>query len=163
MRIRPARAEEFEAVGALTVEAYVADGLVGRDDWYAQQLADAARRAKEAELLVAVDHVDGLLGSVTFCLPGSPWAEVSAPGEAEFRMLAVAPAARGRGVGTALARWCVDRAREQGAVALAMSSHPDMVTAHRIYERMGFVRAPERDWKPSDEVSLIAYVLDLRP
>lgn len=163
MQIRPARAEELNAVGQLTVDAYVADGLVAPDDWYTQELGDAARRAKEAELLVAVDHVDGIVGTVTFCLPGSPWAEISAHGEAEFRMLAVAPTARGRGIGTALTRWCVDRAREQGAVALALSSHPDMQAAHRIYERMGFVRAPERDWKPSEEVNLVAYVLDLRP
>ena len=163
MQIRPARAEELAAVGDLTGSAYVADGLLSPGDWYSRELGDAARRSAEAELLVAVDHVDGLVGTVTFCLPGSPWAEISAPGEAEFRMLAVAPAARGRGVGTALADWCVDRARAQGAAAVALSSHPGMHAAHRIYERMGFVRAPERDWRPDDEVTLVAYVLDLRP
>ncbi|HEX6935200.1 MAG TPA: GNAT family N-acetyltransferase, partial [Actinomycetes bacterium] len=83
------------------------------------------------------------------------------PGEAEFRMLAVAPDARGRGVGGALAQWCVDRAREQGCTAVALSSLPEMQTAHRIYERMGFVRAPDRDWWPSQQTQLIVYLLEL--
>lgn len=160
MQIRPARAEELTAVGELTVAAYVADGLLDPDSWYAHELRAADKRAAEAELVVAVDGHD-LLGTVTFAQPGTPWAEVSQPDEAEFRMLAVDPAARRRGVGSALARWCVDRAREQGCTAVAISSHPDMHTAHRMYERMGFVRAPERDWSPSDEVRLVAYVLDL--
>ena len=42
--------------------------------------------------------------------PGSPWRELSVDGEGEFRMLAVAPAARGRGVGEALVRQCEERA-----------------------------------------------------
>ena len=160
MHIRPARAEELTAVGELTVQAYVADGLLSHDDWYAGELRAADKRAAEAELLVAVDG-DQLLGTVTFTQPGSPWAEISQPGEAEFRMLAVAPEARRRGVGSALARWCVDRAREQGCTSVVISSHPDMHTAHRMYERMGFVRAAERDWDASDTVRLVAYVLDL--
>ena len=163
MRIRTARTEEFAAVGDLTVAAYLADGLLGTDDSYLEELRAADRRAAEAELVVAVDTLDGLLGTVTFARPGSPWAEISRSDEAEFRMLAVAPEARRRGVGGALAQWCVDRAREQGCTAVALSSHPDMHAAHRMYERMGFVRAPQRDWAPRPDVSLVAYVLDLLP
>lgn len=163
MHIRPARTEELAAVGELTLDAYVADGLLPRDDPYAAELRAAGERAAEADLLVAVDPEQRLLGTVTYALAGSRWAEISRADEAEFRMLAVSPAARGAGVGSALARWCVDRARESGCLAVALSSLPDMRTAHRIYDRMGFVRAPERDWSPAESVSLIAYVLDLRP
>jgi hypothetical protein len=35
-----------------------------------------------------------------------------------------------------------------------------MTTAHRIYERAGFRRAPERDYE-GDSYRLIAYVLEL--
>ena len=59
---------------------------------------------------MAVDDDGTLLGSVTSCPPGSPWRELSVEGEGEFRMLAVAPAARGRGVGEALVRQCEERA-----------------------------------------------------
>src|SRR6476619_4304467 len=47
-------------------------------------------------------------------------AEVSRPGEAEFRMLAVAPGAQRRGAGEALVRACVGRARALGAEALVL-------------------------------------------
>lgn len=161
MLIRAARASELRAVGELTVGAYVADALIAPDAAYVGELRAADERTNQAELMVAVEG-DRLLGTVTFCLAGSPWAEICEAGEAEFRMLAVAPHARGRGVGSALAGWCVDRAREQGSNAVALSSLPDMSTAHRIYERLGFVRTPGRDWRPTDDVELIAYVLDLR-
>jgi ribosomal protein S18 acetylase RimI-like enzyme len=162
--LRHARPEELAAVGELTLAAYVADGFLVEDDFYADELLGAAHRAAEAELLVAVDPAShALFGTVTFCLSGSHYSEVARAGEAEFRMLAVAPAARGRGVGHALATWCVDRAREQGCSAVTLSSLDEMHTAHRLYERMGFRRLPERDWAPTPEVSLIAYGLDLAP
>lgn len=162
MIIRPAEPAELPAVGELTVGAYVADGYLSTADDYATELRAASDRAAGAELAVAVDESGGLLGTVTFALAGSEWAEISRPGEAEFRMLAVAPQARGRGVGAALTRWCVDRAGEHGCTAVAICSMVQMRTAHRIYERMGFVRAPDRDWWPTPEVELIAYRLDLR-
>ena len=150
MILRRAQPEEFAAVGRLTLAAYVADGYLDNDHEYA------------AELIVAVDPTTHeLLGTVTFCLAGSHYAEVSRPGEAEFRMLAVAPAARGQGIGHALARWCVDRAREQGCTAVVLSSLDQMHAAHRLYERMGFRRLPERDWFPTPEITLVSYVLDL--
>jgi GNAT superfamily N-acetyltransferase len=162
--LRHAQPEELAAVGELTLAAYVADGYLVEDDFYADELLGAAHRAAEAELIVAVDPAGHeLLGTVTFALYGSHYAEIAKPGEAEFRMLAVRPGARGRGIGQALARWCVDRAREQGCAAIALSSLAEMHTAHRLYERMGFVRLPERDWAPTPDVSLIAYGLDLAP
>ncbi len=161
--VDPADPAELAAVGALTVQAYTADGyLRGAEDGYAEHLRAAADRTRDAELAVAVDENDGtLLGTVTYCLAGTPWAEISRPGEAEFRMLAVAPDARGRGVGAALAEWCVERARADGCTGVVLSTLPVMHTAHRLYERMGFVRTPERDWWPVPEVELITYALPL--
>ena len=43
--IRVARPDDVVAVGALTAEAYVADGLLEDDDDYAAELRDAQRRA----------------------------------------------------------------------------------------------------------------------
>lgn len=161
MIVRPAAPAELDAVGELTVRAYAADGYLAADDPYVAELRSAHDRAAQAELLVVTGEDGSLLGTVTFTLPGSPWAEISRPGEAEFRMLAVDPDARGRGVGGALAQWCVDRAREKSCAAVALSSLAEMHAAHRIYQRMGFVRAPERDWQPAPGVQLVAYVLDL--
>jgi len=159
--IRRAETAELAAVGELTLAAYVADGHLSAADDYADALRAAAERDSGAELAVAVDESGTLLGTVTFALAGSEWAEISRPGEAEFRMLAVAVPARGRGVGEALARWCVDRARAQGCTAVAICTMSGMHAAHRVYERLGFVRAQERDWSPAPQVLLIAYHLDL--
>lgn len=164
MIVRAAHHDELTEVGELTLAAYVADGFLAGDDEYAAELRGAAHRAEHAELIVAADpRSHALLGTVTFARQGSPYAEISGPGEAEFRMLAVAPDARGRGVGQTLVRWCVDRAREQGCNALVLSSLDRMTTAHRLYERMGFERLPDRDWHPAPGIHLIAYRLELHP
>jgi hypothetical protein len=36
-----------------------------------------------------------------------------------------------------------------------------MTAAHRLYERLGFARAPARDWSPVPEVQLRVYELAL--
>jgi hypothetical protein len=36
-----------------------------------------------------------------------------------------------------------------------------MTAAHRLYERLGFTRLPDRDWTPVPGVDLRVYALDL--
>lgn len=158
--IRRARPDELEAVGRLTVDAYVEGGVIPADAPYLAFLGDAGRRAAEADLWVAVDD-RGVVGTVTFVEPGSPLAEVSREGEAEIRSLAVDPSASGEGIGEALTRHTVALARERGHVALVLSSSTTMHAAHRLYERLGFTRVPERDWSPVEGVQLVAYSLPL--
>jgi len=113
--IRPATPADFPAVARFTVDAYREDGQLAGDHGYDKKLADVETRAEAGVLLVAVDDESGqVLGSVTFVLPGTEYAELSGPGEAEFRMLAVDPAAQGRGAGEALVRACLERARALG-------------------------------------------------
>ncbi|MEU3465144.1 GNAT family N-acetyltransferase [Streptomyces sp. NPDC006733] len=160
--IRPARADELEEAGRVTAEAFIADGHTSRDGTYAPKLRDARARAAAAEVLVAVEAADDtLLGCVTFAPPGSPWGDIAEDGEAEFRMLAVDPAARGRGAGEALVLACVERARALGVQRLVMSTQPSMGGAHRIYERLGFRRTPDRDWSPLPGIDLLTYALPL--
>ena len=164
--IRPVRPEEYEALGTLTADAYLGDGLLdfGADDPYLSELRAVGRRAAGAEVLVAVG-ADGerLLGGVTYAAPGSPWADIAAPDEAEFRMLAVARESRGQGAGEALVRACVERARDaEGVGSLVLSTQAAMLSAHRIYRRLGFVRTPERDWDPVPGLpSLLTFRLKL--
>jgi len=49
-------------------------------------------------------------------------------------------AARGQGVGDALTRAMIDRAREFGAVTVDLTSRPSRDAANRLYQRAGFVR-----------------------
>ena len=134
--------------------------FVSGDSHYVAQLRDVARRAANAQLLVAAEG-QRVLGTVTFVPEGGPLGEIARPDETEFRMLAVDPQAQGHGVGEALVRACADEARRAGRARLVISSATDMTAAHRLYERVGFTRAPERDWKPVPAVQLRAYELAL--
>ena len=160
LEIRPAVSSEFPAVSDLCVAAY--EPFLGVASEYAAELRDVARRASGAELLVASEG-RGLLGTVTFVADGGPLGEIAGPGETEFRMLAVDPAAQGRGVGTALLRHVVDVSRRRGKEGVVCSSQRQMLAAHRIYERLGFERAPERDWSPLPGVDLLAFAISFRP
>ncbi|MDN3296973.1 GNAT family N-acetyltransferase [Streptomyces ficellus] len=161
--IRAVRPEEHGTLGEVTAQAYLGDGLLdfGESDEYLIELRDVTRRAAEAEVLVAVGEDERVVGGVTFVTGGGPWAELARDGEAELRMLAVAPEARGRGAGEALVRACVERARAaDGCARLVLSARQSMGAAHRIYERLGFVRTPERDWRPVPGVTLRTYALE---
>lgn len=156
--VRPARAEELTAAGAVVRSAYEADGHGGS---YLDVVADARDRSRDAEIVVAVDERAHVVGCVTFVLPGSRWAELSRPGEAEFRMLGVPPQARGRGVGRALTQWCIDRARGHGAHRLLLRSLPSMTAAHRLYTGLGFRRQPDLDLTPVPGLLLLGFALPL--
>ncbi|MFC6007766.1 GNAT family N-acetyltransferase [Angustibacter luteus] len=161
--VRAAGPQEYEAIGELTASAYLADGLVPPGSDYADTLRKAADRAVHSDLLVAVDDdtAGTLLGTVAFVRAGSPYADIARDGEAEFRMLAVDPSARGRGVGRLLTETCVRLARDEAASRLVLSTRPIMGAALGLYASMGFVRRPERDWEPLPGVSLVVYVLEL--
>lgn len=136
---------EHDAVDELVRAAY-------EHDYGPRQHGDdpfrlAVNRARLAEVWVAVDTVSGeLLGSVTVSREdGERMMEDLRDDELDFRLLAVAPTARRRGVGERLTRHVVDLARRRGRRGVFMKSAPNMVPAHRLYERLGFRRDPERD------------------
>lgn len=174
--VRLARPAEYAATGQVAETGYAVDGLLERtdgtqDDDYRHQLLDAAARAAEAELLVAVDTDPvagpgdpdpGVIGTVTWCPLGSPWRQLAREDhQGEFRMLAVAPAGRRRGVGRALVEACLDRARAVGMTEVVLSSLPTMNHAHALYRSHGFVRVPELDFSPVAGVDLWGFRLGL--
>lgn len=146
LRIRAVRPEEHERLGALTVAAYDATGHPPTDSYRPSLLDVASRVEAGAEVLVAV--VDGdVLGGVTLTLGDNPYFEYrpGVDGDCGFRMLAVDPAAEGRGVGGALTDACIERARTGGYRRMTITSMPWMARAHALYERRGFVRVPQLD------------------
>jgi len=164
--LRLALPDEPDAVGALTVSGYDADAFLtladgSFDQEYANWLADGATRARDGVLMVAADD-EALLGTVTWCPPGSPFREIStSDDQGEIRTLSVAPEARGRGVGSALVDWCIEEARTTGLAEILLSTLPEMTTAHRLYESRGFVRRPELDWSPFPDIVLWGFSLAL--
>jgi ribosomal protein S18 acetylase RimI-like enzyme len=157
--VESARSEDYDRIGELTVAVYVEGQLAS--DAYTPQLADVAGRASRSDLLV-VRNADGLVvGSVALVL-GGDFAEVAeSDDEAGFRMLVVDPAAQGQGIGERLVSACLDRARAAGKRRMVISTDPRMTSAHRLYERLGFTRLPERDWSPMPGIDLIVYAREL--
>lgn len=167
--VRDERPEERGAVRALTLRAYAE---------YATVMAPAAWAGLDAAVRAALDGDAGeqrivaerggeLLGSVMlFATPTDAYGAAvgETAGEAEWpvlRLLAVSPEARGQGVGQALVEECVRRAREMGAAELGLHSSESLRAAIRMYERMGFQRAPERDFQPPGAERVMGFRLPL--
>jgi GNAT superfamily N-acetyltransferase len=164
--IRDARPSDRDAIGEVTLAAYreYAARMPAHWERYQRNIVDTLADVGPAEQLVA--EQGGAIAGAVLLYPtrtASPTGGevLAAPAGPEVRLLAVAPAARGRGVGTALMQECVRRARRSGARVLTLHTTAMMQTALRIYLRMGFVRAPELDIRPAPDLTIEGYRLDL--
>lgn len=143
MQLRRVRVEDAEAVVGLWTEAYFTEGQGGRNTPY-ERAEFEATAAAAAHFLVAENEGD-VVGGVALLGPEEPSRAVAAGGEAELARLVVASAARGRGIGRALTERCADLARGEGWPAIVLWSRPYQTAAHRLYESVGYKRAPNRD------------------
>ncbi len=164
--IRPVAPDEHDAVDALIATAYEFD--YGPTPHGEDELQHSVVRAERFEVWNAADGETGeLLGSITTPRDGGEQLlEDATPNELDFRLLAVSPRARRRGVGAALTRHVVDLARERGLRRVFLKSAPNMTGAHRLYESLGFRRDPDRDGLVIDGVvqfDLFAFVVDVDP
>lgn len=55
----------------------------------------------------------------------------------------VAAEQRRRGIGAAMMRWAIARARERGCFRVQLTSNKQRTAAHRFYQRLGFVASHE--------------------
>lgn len=163
--IRDARPEEFDAVRDLTVGAYQRyAGVMELEAWEGLRGAVMAGLATAEPVERIVAERDGVIvGAVQLYPPAAnAYGELmDAVGWPELRLLAVAPDARGQGVGRMLVDECVRRARAWGARELGLHTSRSMEVATGMYERMGFVRAPEHDFRPPGAELVTAYKLGL--
>ena len=167
-------------VGDIRLAAYQADGFISADSGYASTLHGLGADGKGHVLVAVLPDEDP-------CAAGSPDRSGSRPGstqgriagtimlqtwpdtgqvvqgadEAEIRALAVRPHAQGQGIGADLLRRLIDLAAGKGVRQLVLCTVPQMRQAHRLYERAGFDRRPDRDWAPEPGTTLLVYSLRL--
>ena len=162
MEIREARPEDYAALGDITVAAYRGldpssdpNNASNIADDYLETLRDVSDRAANAVLLAAFDPEP--LGCVLYVPGPGEYAEFEDTDAAGIRMLGVADAARSKGVGRALTQACLDHARDDGFRVVVLHTMASAVAARHLYETMGFVRAPDRDWYPEPDIFLMGY------
>lgn len=168
LRLRDAEEKDRAAIRDVTLAAYEEYAAKMPAHWerYREGILATLAAVAPAEQVVA-EQEGVVVGTVLLYPPGTVFPSASRPPVPllwpEIRLLAVAPAARGGGVGRALVDECIRRARRNGAAVLTLHTSDVMRTAMQLYERMGFVRAPELDFHPAPDLTVKGYRFDLAP
>ncbi len=162
VRVRVARPDEYDAIGALTLRSY--DQITSFSEEYRTQLGDAHGRAETQALLLVGLLGPDIAGAMALSLGHTEMFEhrFGIDGDCNFRMLAVDPAFEGRGVGRALAQDAIARSRAMGCRRMVITSMDQMTRAHRLYDNLGFFRRPDLDVRYPSGVGH-AFNLDLVP
>lgn len=165
-QIRDARAGDRDAIREVTLSAFHEYAALMPAHWenYREGILTTLSDPKPAEQIVA--EQDGAIVGAVLLYPAG--AVLSRPDRSrvtlawpEIRLLAVSPATRGQGIGAMLMRECVRRARRSGAAAVTLHSNDAMQAGIRMYERMGFIRAPELDFHPGKDLTVKGFRLNL--
>lgn len=161
--IRPAVPADYDAIARITRDSYLAAGYFeSADHPYMRQIQDVAQRAAKATIWVA-EREGRIVGSVTLAVAGEPYADIARSDELEFRMLVVDPAVQRSGAGRAMVEALLAHARSlPGIKAVALTTGMTWESAHGLYRKTGFQRAPERDWLvPDTDIKLLVYRQDV--
>lgn len=153
--VRNATPGEFEEIGKLMVRVYSQlDGFPGPDEQplYYQMLARIGEQTEKpgAELLVAVSPEERIAGAVVYFNDmqyyGSGGTATKEKNAAGFRLLAVDPSARGKGIGKLLTIECIRKTRHYKIPQLIIHTTKAMQTAWAMYEKIGFKRSEDLDF-----------------
>ena len=166
-KIRQSSQADRTAIQEVTLAAYQEyAAYLQPQQWkeYRRNILDALNEARPELQLVA--ELNGeIIGSVLIVpaepVTAAPESTAMHPGFREVRLLAVAPVARGQGIGKALMLACIEQARTAGESAITLHTTDLMQTAKNMYERMGFQRDPEMDFYPAEDVVIKGYRLEL--
>jgi ribosomal protein S18 acetylase RimI-like enzyme len=166
LRLRDAGPADADAILTLTLAAYAqyADGLGPLWPLYRDNITQTLARVGAAEQVVA-EREGVVVGAVLLYPHGAPLPTREEAGALarwpEVRLLAVPPAQRGQGIGDALMRECMRRARSAGAEGLTLHTTDMMQAAMRLYQRLGFTRAPALDFSPGPGITVKGFRLPL--
>lgn len=152
------RPEERDEVRELLTEAYQPYATEMPPDVFEDYLASVLDTG-DGRQLVATDS-DKVLGAARLYLPGDATVRLP-PDWAWVRAVGVRPSARGTGVAPAIMDHCAANAGDAAAIVLHTMAF--MPAAVRLYERLGYERAPEYDFLAGrGSFMAIAYQLPLR-
>ena len=157
-KIREAKSSEYSQLGELMVNVYSQlEGFPSPEEIpdYYNHLRNVGEFTKspKVKLFVAVSKngkIDGGLvyfGDMKYYGAGDE--STHKQNAAAFRLLAVNTNIRGLGLGKRLIKACFNQARQEGFKQLVIHSTKYMMVAWKMYERMGFTRFPEIDFKKS--------------
>jgi len=96
---------------------------------------EALVRSEAADLVVAREASGRIVGTLTLVVYRTPLGV-----HAWIEDVVVDQAARRQGVGEALTRFAIRRARDRGVKAVSLTSRPAREAANRLYQRLGFTR-----------------------
>ncbi|MUT67196.1 GNAT family N-acetyltransferase [Paenibacillus sp. NEAU-GSW1] len=165
VHIRDATDTDREAVLALMLEAYGQYAKVMPEEgWkqYAENIKESVDR--EGPIARILAELDGeIVGSVQLFASsetayGAPELGITSP---IIRLLATSPRARGKGVATALIKESARRSVELGADTLHLHTSDMMASAVKLYERLGFERARDKEMQKG-ETLVKCYRLQLK-
>jgi ribosomal protein S18 acetylase RimI-like enzyme len=138
LSFRVAERRDLRAIVALLAD----DALGSRRERLADPLPQSYHAAFDEiakdpnnELLVAC-RGEEVVG--TLQLTYTPSLSYQGSWRATIESVRTASALRGQGIGAALMRWAVARARARGARLVQLSTHASRKDAQRFYERLGF-------------------------
>jgi ribosomal protein S18 acetylase RimI-like enzyme len=167
--VRGATPDEFEQIGKLLVEVYSQlEGFPKQSEQpdYYKLLANVGEfiQKPESELLVAVNSEDMVAGAVVYFgdirYYGSGGTATQERNAAGFRLLAVDPAMRGKGIGKLLTLECIRKAKDKKQEQLIIHTTMAMQTAWKMYETIGFKRSQDLDFM-QQELAVFGFRLKL--
>ncbi|WP_051621161.1 GNAT family N-acetyltransferase [Paenibacillus sp. UNC451MF] len=148
--IRDAAANDKEAIQQVMLASYVQyEAVMSPPRWEAYREGILAAVDSDRALVTIIAERDGvIIGSMQMFVSseaayGRPEMEIHSP---IIRYLSVLPSVRGQGVATELILESVRRTASLGASVLHLHTSDLMQSAVRLYERLGFERAYDKDF-----------------
>ncbi len=154
-KVRNAKPGEFAEIGRLMVTVYSQlEGFPKETEQpaYYRMLAHVGEltQKESTEILIAISPEGKIAGAVVYFgnmkYYGSGGTATQEQNAAGFRLLAVSPDARGKGIGKLLTLECIHKARQQQLNQVIIHTTRAMQTAWDMYERIGFKRSIDLDF-----------------
>ena len=167
IEIRNASIDELDNVVDVVISAYEEFAeFIPNERWdrYVDNIKDIRTKLEEAEIVVVLqDRI--IVASATFYPKHKREigkSDLVWPNDwTAIRLVAVQPEKRMQGIGRMLMEECINRSRDQSAIAVGLHTTSLMSVAASMYEKMGFVRVPEFDLRTNPNLPALAYKLTI--